>query len=183
MTRSFRNALLFSLILALPALARADSQWALKQSTLIYHVSHPLHHVEGVSHAARGKGVCQHGTCNFLAAAPVKSFDSGDTNRDLHMLEVTRGAKFPLVIVRTEFPESGLKTGTLKVNLTVQFAGQTAHYDQITFHLAASDDTIQVVGTIPAKVSDFKIEPPELLAMPIKDDIPVSVDMTWRKTD
>jgi len=42
---------------ALPAFA-ADSQWALQQATLTYHVSHPLHQSEGVSHAAKGKGVC-----------------------------------------------------------------------------------------------------------------------------
>ncbi|HUZ04532.1 MAG TPA: hypothetical protein VMU62_04170 [Acidobacteriaceae bacterium] len=35
-----------------------DSQWALEQSTLTYHMSHPLHQVDGVSNAAKGKGVC-----------------------------------------------------------------------------------------------------------------------------
>jgi hypothetical protein len=45
------------LLLSPSALAGADSQWVLDQSTLIYHVSHPLHQSEGVSHAARGKGV------------------------------------------------------------------------------------------------------------------------------
>jgi len=29
-------------------------------------------------------------------------------------------------------------------------------------------------------VSDFKIEPPTLLTMPIKNDIPVKIEMTWR---
>lgn len=179
--RMARNFLLFSLVLSLSALAWADSQWALGTSTLIYHVDHPLHHVEGVSHAARGKGICKDGECNFLTAAPVKSFDSGDTNRDLHMLEITRGAQFPLVIVRTEFPERDLKTGTFNVNLTVQFGGQTAHFNQIPFHIVATGDQVRVVGTIPATCSDFKIAPPELLAMPIKNEIPVSVDMNWRR--
>jgi len=54
----------------------------LEQSTLTYHVSHPLHQVDGVSHAPRGKGVCKDGQCDFLIAVPVKSFDSGDSNRD-----------------------------------------------------------------------------------------------------
>ena len=58
-------------------------------------MSHPMHEVDGTSHAARGKGICHAGQCDFLIAAPVKSFDSGDTNRDLHMLEATRGASFP----------------------------------------------------------------------------------------
>ena len=94
--------------LAMASLAGADGQWVLASSTLTYHVSHPLHQSEGVSHAARGKGVCQSGQCNFLIAAPVKSFESGDTNRDLHMLQVTRGAQFPLVSVRVSLPEAAL---------------------------------------------------------------------------
>lgn len=176
-----RHILLFSLILVIPTFAHAaDSVWVLKESTLTYHVSHPLHHVEGVSHAARGKGICHAGVCNFLAGVPVKSFTSGDTNRDLHMIEVVRGAEFPLVTVRTQFPESDLKGGSIHVNLTVRFAGQTAHYTQVPFKLVPEGKEIRVVGTIPTKVSDFKIKPPELLAMPISDNIPVSVDMTWQ---
>jgi len=85
-------------------LVSADAQWVLRQSTLAYHVSHTLHRVDGISHDARGKGVCQSGQCDFLIAVPVKSFDSGDSNRDLHMLQVTRGAQFPIVSVRTRLP-------------------------------------------------------------------------------
>jgi hypothetical protein len=51
-----------------PALAQADRQWILEQSTLTYHVSHPLHQTDGVSHAARGKGVCHAGQCDLLIA-------------------------------------------------------------------------------------------------------------------
>jgi hypothetical protein len=111
--------------LALPQLARADSQWVLEQSTLTYHVSRPLHEVNGVSHAAKGKGACHAGVCDFLIiAVPVKSFDSGDSNRDLHMLQVTRGGEFPMVIVRTQLPEES-SSGAIKVDLETQFAGQT----------------------------------------------------------
>ena len=67
-------------MLLLPGLAQADSLWVLEQSTLTYHVSHPLHQSEGVSKAARGKGVCHAGQCEFLIAVPVKSFDSADSN-------------------------------------------------------------------------------------------------------
>jgi len=33
---------------------------------------------------------------------------------------------------------------------------------------------------IPAKLSDFKIEPPSLLTLPVKNEMPVRVEMTWR---
>ena len=104
---------LMALLLLAPSTGPADGQWILEQSTLTYHVSHPLHQSEGVSHAARGKGVCHAGQCDFLIAAPVKSFDSGDSNRDLHMLQVTRGAQFPLVTVRTRLPEAALESATI----------------------------------------------------------------------
>lgn len=169
------------LLLVTPALMRADSQWALDHSTLTYHVSHPLHEVDGTSHAARGKGVCHAGVCDFLIAAAVKTFDSGDTNRDLHMVEIVRGAEFPLVTVRTEVPDGDLKTSTVHADLEVQFAGQTAHYKQVPFQLTVEGNSVHLTGTVPATLSDFKIKPPELLAMPVKNEIPVRVDMTWHR--
>src|ERR1017187_10455546 len=101
-----KRILIALLLVALTAFAGGDTQWVLQQSTLTYHVSHPLHQTEGVSHAAKGKGVCHMGQCEFLIAVSVKSFDSGDSNRDLHTLQVTRGGQYPLVSVRTQLPET-----------------------------------------------------------------------------
>jgi len=169
------------LFLALPAIAQTDSQWILSQSTLTYHVSHPLHQTDGVSHAARGKGVCHGGQCDFLIAVPVKSFDSGDSNRDLHMLQVTRGGEFPMVIVRTSLPEDASASATIRADLEVQFAGQTANYKQVLFEQAKQGNETKISGTIPATLSDFKIEPPSLLTIAVKNEIPVRVEMTWRR--
>jgi len=163
-----------------PAFAQADRQWVLDQSTLTYHVSHPLHQTDGVSHAARGKGVCHAGQCDFLIAVPVKSFDSGDSNRDLHMLQVTRGAKFPIVSVRTLLPEAASASTTIHADLEIQFAGQTVQYKQVPFQMATQGNQIRISGTIPATLTDFKIDPPSLLAVPVKNEIPLRVDMIWR---
>jgi hypothetical protein len=169
------------LLLALSPLASAaDSQWILQQGTLTYHVSHPLHQSEGVSHEARGKGICHAGQCDFLIAVPVKSFDSGDSNRDLHMIQVTRGAQFPMVTVRTRLPESASTSTTIQADLEVQFGGQTAQYRQVSFQLVTQGNQIHITGTIPATLADFKIDPPTLLTMPVKNEMPVRVDLTWR---
>jgi hypothetical protein len=168
-------------LLLLPTVAAAaDSQWVLQQGTLTYHVSHPLHQSEGVSHEARGKGVCHAGECDFLIAVPVKSFDSGDSNRDLHMIQVTRGAEFPMVTVRTKLPESASTSTTIQADLEVHFAGQTAQYKQVSFQLLTQGNQIRITGTIPATLADFKIDPPTLLTMPVKNEMPVRVDMTWK---
>jgi hypothetical protein len=166
-------------LLTLPLLAASDSQWALEESTLSYHVSHPLHDTIGVSHTARGKGVCHEGECDFLIAVPVKSFDSGDSNRDLHMLQAARGAEFPMISVRTRLPEAELAAATIHADLQVQFGGQTAEYKQVPFQRSAQANMVHISGTIPAKLSDFKIDPPSLLGIAVKNEMPVQVDMGW----
>src|SRR5579864_2474874 len=143
--RTFAACLVLTLA---PLASGADSQWILQQGTLSYHVSHPLHQTEGVSHEARGKGICHAGQCDFLIAVPVKSFDSGDSNRDLHMIQVTRGAQFPMVTVRTKLPESASGSATIHANLEIQFAGQTARYAQVPFQLATQGNQVRITGTI-----------------------------------
>jgi len=175
-----KKILLSFLLIAVPALAAADSQWTLEQSTLTYHVSHPLHQSEGVTHAAGGKGICHAGQCEFLIAVPVKSFDSGDSNRDLHMLQVARGAQFPMVTVRTQLPESAAGSAVIHADLEIQFAGQTVPYKQVPFELVSDGKGTRISGTIPATLSDFKIDPPSLLTIPVKNEMPVRVEMTWR---
>jgi hypothetical protein len=169
------------LAVAYPTFAQTDNQWVLEQSTLTYHVSHPLHQVDGVSHAAKGKGVCHAGQCDFLIAVPVKSFDSGDSNRDLHMLQVTRGGQFPMVTVRTHLPENASGSATINADLEVQFAGQTAKYDQLAFQKTTQGNETRISGTIPATLTDFKIDPPSLLTVAVKNEIPVRVEMTWQR--
>jgi hypothetical protein len=176
------------LLLALPSFvpiraqagpSQPDQTWLLDQSTLTYHMSHPMHEVDGVSHGARGKGVCHAGQCDFLVAAAVKSFDSGDSNRDLHMIQTTRGAQFPIVQVRFRLPQASLNSPTLDCDLEVQFAGNTAHYAHVPFNQAIEGNAHHITGVVPATVTDFKIDPPTFLTIPIKNDIPVRVDMVW----
>jgi hypothetical protein len=45
--------------------------------------------------------------------------------------------------------------------------------------MTKGNDTL-IMGTIPLTLSDFKIDPPTLLALPVKNDIPVRVEMKWR---
>ena len=175
------NIFVFFFLFAIPACAQTDSQWVLEQSTLTYHVSHPLHQVDGVSHAARGKGVCHAGQCDFLIAVPLKSFDSGDSNRDLHMLQVARGGQFPMVTVRTHLPEDAASSATIYADLEIDFSGQTTKYSHLPFQLSTQGPVSKISGTIPATLTDFKIDPPSLLALPVKNEIPVRVEMTWRK--
>lgn len=159
--------------------AQQDQQWVADQSTLSYHMSHPLHQVDGVSHDGKGKGICHAGQCEILIAVPVKTFDSGDSNRDLHMIEAVRGAQFPMVVVRAHFPQSEISGQYIHADLEVQFAGQTAYYSAVPFRRTQQGGEVRIEGTIPVTCSDFKIERPSFLTVPIKNEIPVRVEMSW----
>ena len=152
----------------------------LEQSTPTYHVSQPLDQVDGVSHAARGEGVCLAGQCDFLIAVPVKSFDLGDSNRGLHMLQVVKGGQFPMVLVRFHLPVEAVSPANLAVDLELPFAGQTAHSSQIPLQCSGQGNGARISGTIPATLVGLQNRSPSLLAIPIKNDIPVKVEMTWR---
>ena len=84
-----------------------------------------------------------------------------------------------MVTVRTRLPAADSDLPTIQADLEIQFAGQTAQYKQGFFQLTKQGTDIRVSGTIPANLSDFKIEPPTLLTLPVKTEIPITVDMTW----
>jgi hypothetical protein len=84
-----------------------------------------------------------------------------------------------MVTVRTRLPEAASASSTIHADLEIQFAGQTAQYKQVPLQLVKQGNETRISGTIPATLSDFKIDPPTLLTMPVKNEIPVRVDMTW----
>jgi hypothetical protein len=86
-----------------------------------------------VSHEALGKGVFNAGQYDFLIAGQVKSFHSGDSNRHLHMIQVTQEAKFPIVSVRLQLSEAEFSSMTIICDLDIQLAGRTAHYQHHAF--------------------------------------------------
>ncbi len=178
---SLVSALFLAFLPVLPAATQSSpSGWALAQGTLTYHVSDALHAVSGVSTAARGKGLCGSGECNFLVAAPVQSFQSGDTNRDLHMIQAVHGAQNSMVVVRTELPESKIHPGSLRADIQVQFGGQTHIYRAVPFTVTAEGKDLRLTGTLPLRLSDFSIKPPQFLFITVKNSVPVDVDLLWQ---
>jgi len=82
----------------------------------------------------------------------------------------------------SQFPQTAIGSATIYADLEVQFAGQTAHYKHLPFQQAAQGNAVRISGIIPATCSDFKIDRPSFLTVPIKNEIPVRVDMTWHQS-
>jgi len=72
-------------------------------------------------------------------------------------------------------------TATIQADLEIQIAGRTAQYKQISLQLATVGKETRISGTIPATLSDFKIDPaslPELCANP--EAGPLNIQLSWR---
>jgi hypothetical protein len=50
----------------------------------------------------------------------------------------------------------------------------------VIFHQTIAGTSHHITGTIPSTLTDFKIQPPTFLTVPIKNEIPVRVDMNWQ---
>jgi hypothetical protein len=85
-----------------------------------------------------------------------------------------------VVTVRFRLPEDALTSPTIHADLEVQFAGQTMQYKQVAFERVTQGNEARISGTIPATLSDFKIEAPSFLTIPVKNEMPVRVEMTWK---
>jgi hypothetical protein len=51
----------------------------------------------------------------------------------------------------------------------------------VPFQRTSQGNQVHITGTVPATCTDFRIDPPSFLTVPIKNQIPVKVDMTWQK--
>lgn len=181
-----KKYLLFAAVFLLPALGfclDVKMKWKLEKSELTYTVTHPFHVVHGTSLAARGEGLCySDGTCQFLVGVPVKSFDSGDKNRDLHMQEVTGAGLHPLIKVNIGIAKmsEGKAPQSLTADVEVEFDGKKASYAKVELGvLEWKGGRAHITGTVPLVLKDFGITPPALFTLPIKNEVPVKLDMWW----
>jgi hypothetical protein len=172
-------------LLPVPLLASdLKGKWVLEKSEIDYKVTHPLHHVVGKSAQARGEGFCTATLGKFIVAVPVKSFDSGDGNRDTHMLQITKGADNPLIVVNVTFSTAGEKAFPKEIlaNLEIQFAGKIVKYPKVKLGMVPLEaGRVQISAMVPLSLKAFDITLPSLLGVPIEDSVPVQLDMTWKK--
>jgi hypothetical protein len=171
-----------TLLLAVSWAAHAEllaSEWELAKARIEYHVRHKFKSVTGHNQSGRGKGRCQAGQCEFLVATPVKDFSSGNGNRDLHLLEVTRANQFPVVSARVFLPQN--QTGPkIKADVELEFAGQTKKMTGIQCVHSLQGRAHHISARLKINLTDFKVERPTLLTLPIDDEVLIDIDMVWQ---
>ena len=148
------------------------------ESTIEYTLIHPLHTVHGISKDV--DCVVNYDNSNekitgVSVRADVLSFDSGNSNRDSHMAEVMDALDYPDVSFHSDSVQE-LKDDTLEV------------FGKLTFHNVSKMIPVKVSetfengetvfkGSFNVSLTEFKIERPKLLLMPVEDKLAVQFNI------
>lgn len=174
-------SLLAVLTLAQAAPPTLMGEWQLFESRVAYTVNHAFKKATGISQAAKGKARCTAKQCEVLIAVQVNSFDSGDSNRDLHMLETVRAALYPVLTVRGAFESSLAQKVPFAAEFRIEFAGKTATVPAKILRLEQQGGQLRVAGQLVLRLAQFEIKAPSLLGFTVDDEVPVTFEATWTK--
>lgn len=105
------------------------------------------------------------------ASTKVMSFDSRNTNRDSHGLEMIEALTFPKV----NFTSASIqeRENTMTINGSLNFHGVTKNII-VEAKSIIEANRITIDGSFPIKLQDYKISPPSLLFVKIEDEIKVN---------
>lgn len=174
------KAVLFPLLITLtPGIASAAQRYELQSSELTYKVSHITHNVIGKSAAAKGRLECGEKDCELLIAVPVQSFKSGDSNRDFHMIEVTKGKAHPMVILKGTLPKAGLNGTTDDLTLSLSFSGKERSVRIRHLEARPEGTGISMKAAFSVSLTAFGLERPALLMVPVNDEFTIDAAGVW----
>jgi hypothetical protein len=149
------------------------------ESWISYFLTHPLHEVEAVSKAPLFRAEIDPVSKEIKSAdaqVDVTSFDSGNSNRDSHAMEVIDALDYPAV--------------TFTSTKIVQYGDSLSVAGVLTFHglsrniVAAavskwSLNRLEVQGSFDLSLTEFKVDRPTLLLIPINDKLRFKFDAVF----
>jgi len=172
---------LLILFLLLPSLIIAQSKkpFDKKNSYISYEMNHILHTWVGTSKDLNG--VVQlngDGKIEKVAlVSKVSAFDSENSNRDGHMMEVTEALKYPNIsFYSTSVIES--KPGELDVKGVLQFHGVNKETSFKAFSVSKGTTKV-VTGNFIFLLEDYKIARPSFMLNKVNNDVKVKFEVQY----
>jgi polyisoprenoid-binding protein YceI len=150
------------------------------ESSMTYRLVHPLHKIESTSkevvYRLQGDPTTR-GVTSVSASVDVTTFDSGNSSRDSHAMEVIDAISYP----EATFASTSIASHGDSLNVT----------GKLTFHGVTKDVTVRakavwgekklvVDGSFDISLTAFSIERPALLLIPVEDDLRFSFSAGFR---
>jgi polyisoprenoid-binding protein YceI len=159
------------------AAAHAKSYEAIAgESVLGYRLVHPMHKVHGTTRDFKCTVDLTPDTVTskIHVVADVKTFDSGNSSRDSHAMEVVQARKYP----RVEFAsDSVAREGAgYRVTGRLTFHGETRPVDFLVTP-RITPGKVEIAGGFSIKLSDFKVKRPSLMFISTEDKLTLEFDV------
>lgn len=169
------------LLLLMPTMMLAQTKKAFdkKKSFITYGMNHMLHSWTGTSHDLNGAVVIgATGKIEKVAlVTKVSAFDSENSNRDAHMMEVTEALKYPNIsFYSTSITES--KPGELDVKGVLQFHGVNKEISFKVFVTSNASGNL-VKGDFIFLLEDHKIERPSFMLNKVDNEVKINFEVNF----
>ena len=111
-----------------------------------------------------------------VISVKINTFDSKNSNRDAHMLEITEGIKYPTVtFVSSSIKEDG---NTVDISGTINFHGVSKQ-----IHFMGNESVINnkkiINGEFVVLLEDFKIERPSMMLMKTDNEMKMNFSVEY----
>lgn len=150
-----------------------------EESSITYRIDHMFHHIEATSKDGWFRveiDPAKKEIKSVSAQVDVMTFDSGNSNRDSHAMEVVESIKYPDVTFTS--------TGVTQIADSISVSGK------LTFHGVTKDilvkgaaqwsqNKLEMQGGFEISMTAFKIERPSLLMVPVDDAIRFSLKVAF----
>lgn len=170
--------LMLSSFVALP-LAKKKITANTNSSVFMYGLHHPLHSFESTAKEFRCIGVFNEESQKLEVMAvnvAVKSFDSGNSNRDSHVLETVEALKFPSITFSSQ--DITYEGNEVFATGKLVFHGQSKEMT-ISGTQSISGDKLSLTGKFEVNMTDFSVKPPSLMGMSTDKEINVTFDFKF----
>ena len=158
------------LLLSVPVLLTAQQlRVDTSNSYITYEASHPVHDWSGTSDAVQGVVITENDIPTRMAiAATVSSFNSKNSNRDAHALEILDALLFPKVSFYSD--EMDLNKDSLNLNGELKFHGVSIPLETMA-SWSKSEDTYVLEGEFNVQPSKFDIKLPSFMLVKMRDNM------------
>jgi polyisoprenoid-binding protein YceI len=144
-------------------------------STITYRINHTLHHIEATSKDGWFRvelDPAKQEIRSVSAQVDVMTFDSGNSNRDSHAMEVVEAIKYPdVTFVSTSVSQYG---DSLSVAGKLTLHGVTKDI-VMKGSSTWTQNKLDVQGSFDLSITAFKMERPALLMIPVDDALHFSL--------
>lgn len=148
-------------------------------SSFMYGLHHPLHSFESRAKDFKCVGVYNSETKQLevvAAMVAVKNFDSGNSNRDSHVIEALEALKYPNITFSSEEITYSGNEVTAKGKLV--FHGETKAFT-IKGTQSLNGGNLSINGKFDVNMTQFGVKPPSLMGMSTDEEIKVSFDFKF----